>query len=244
MQGSIKIATMCAALAAFSTVALANEGGNAANGKQIYTNGKGSVPACTSCHGQDGLGDDNMGTPRLAGLGFTYVVKQLKDFATDKRQDTTMFIMNTNAKGLSEQDWKDVAAYVSSLKVETDPHKVKGSNLEEIKSAGTVPVGVRHLGQSIVQYGAPERGVPACHSCHAYNGRGAPPVYPRLAGQRYVYLVNQLKKWRDGSRTNDPMGQMRAVAKNLTDDDIHNVATFLTTAPLTTLGNHRVPDDH
>ena len=39
------------------------------------------------------------------------------------------------------------------------------------------------------------------------------------------------------------MGQMRAVAKKLTDDDIHNVATFLTTAPRTTMGNSRTPDE-
>jgi cytochrome c553 len=53
-----------------------------------------------------------------------------------------------------------------------------------------------------------------------------------------------MKKWRDGSRANDPMGQMRAVAKNLTDEDIHNAATYLTSAPRTTMGNARVPDDY
>jgi cytochrome c553 len=35
---------------------------------------------------------------------------------------------------------------------------------------------------------------------------------------------------------------MQAVAKLLTDDDIHNVATFLTNAALTTQGNERIPD--
>jgi cytochrome c553 len=55
-------------------------------------------------------------------------------------------------------------------------------------------------------------------------------------------LTNQLKKWRDGSRANDPMSQMQNVAKKLTDDDIYNVATFLTSAPETTVGNARVPE--
>ena len=63
-----------------------------------------------------------------------------------------------------------------------------------------------------------------------------------IGGQKYVYLVNQLKKWRDGSRANDPMGQMRKVASSLSDEDIYNVATFLTSAPETTMGNSRVPD--
>jgi cytochrome c553 len=178
-----------------------------------------------------------MGTPRLAGQGFNFLVKQLEDFASDKRKDTTMFIMNTNAKGLSPEDRRNVAAFVASLE---GPNK--GSDLAAVKELGSVPVGVRYLGKSIVQYGAPDRKIPACRSCHGYNGRGAFPVYPRLANQKYVYLVNQLKKWRDGSRANDPMEQMQNVAKHLSDEDIYNVATFMTTAEETTLGNSRVPE--
>ena len=209
--------------------------GNLENGKAIFNNGKGDVPACTSCHGPEGLGDDAMGTPRLASQGFAFLAKQLEDFATDKRMDTTMFIMNNNAKGLSPQDRLDVSAYAASLKF-----PVKGSDMKQVKELGNA-VGVRHLGKSLAQYGAPERGIPACHSCHGFNGRGAFPVYPAIGGQKYVYLVSQLKKWRDGSRANDPMAQMRKVAKNLTDEDIVNLATFLTDAPVTTIGNARVP---
>ena len=211
--------------------------GNLEGGKKIFEQGKGDVPACNSCHGNEGLGDDAMGTPRLAGQGFNFLVKQLQDFHDDKRKDETMFIMNTNAKGLNDQDKRDVAAYAASLE---GPDK--GSDLAQVKEMGTVPVGQRHLGKALAQYGSPDRGIPACHSCHGFNGRGSFPVYPRLAGQKYVYLVNQLKKWRDGSRANDPMAQMREVAKNMTDDDIHNVATFLTNAALTTQGNARIPD--
>ena len=72
---------------------------NVKNGEKIFKEGKGSVPACMSCHGEDGLGNDMMGTPRLAGQVSQYELKQLEDFATDKRTDTTMFIMNANAKG-------------------------------------------------------------------------------------------------------------------------------------------------
>lgn len=244
MGRSIKITAMLAGAAIFTaTGSFASESvsysdlGNLDNGKSIFMNGKGDVPACTSCHGNEGLGDDAMGTPRLAGQGFAFLVKQLEDFATDKRMDTTMFIMNTNAKGLSSQDRKDVAAYAASLK-----GPLSGSDMKAVKELGSVPVGIRYLGKGLAQYGSHERGIPACHSCHGYNGRGAYPVYPRLANQKYVYLVNQLKKWRDGSRANDPLAQMRKVAKNLTDEDIYNVATFLTSAEETTMGNSRVPD--
>lgn len=212
--------------------------GNSEAGKKIFAEGKGEAPPCLSCHGEQGLGDDNMGTPRLAGQGFTYIRKQLYEFAADRRTDTTMGVMNGVAKALSDQDKADIAAYESSIHHDT---LASASNLDEIKTAGTVPVGERHLGKGIVLYGIPAQGVPACSSCHQFNGRGALPVYPTIGGQRYVYLVNQLKKWKDGSRANDPLAQMRAVASKLKDEDIYNVAAYLTSAPPISMGNSRQP---
>lgn len=247
MLNTSKVLVLAALVAGMSTSAHASAEfvpktmGNVENGKTIFTNGKEStgVPACLTCHGEKALGEDSMGTPRLAGQGYTFLVKQMNDFATDKRTDTTMGgIMNTNAKGLTETEHQDVAAYLSGLN--QGEIKVEGSDLAAVKAMGQ-PVGQTHLGKSLAQYGAPDRGIPACHSCHGYNARGAFPIYPALSGQKYVYLVNQLKKWRDGSRTNDMMGQMRAVAKKMSDDDIYNVAAFLTSAKRTTLGNSRMP---
>ncbi len=218
-----------------ASVAWPKGDGDLANGKKIFTEGKGSVPACNSCHGPEGLGDDNMGTPRISGQFYNFLLKQLEDFATDKRTDTTMFVMNTNAKGLSEQDRKDVATYLASLRKHGD---TKVSNLEELKAAGQV-VGLPHKGKSLVEWGGNEKGITACKSCHGYNGMGAPPVFPMIGQQRYVYLVNQLKKWRDGSRANDPKGAMRAVAQKMSDDDINNAAAYLAITSFYSSGNTR-----
>ncbi len=238
MQGLISKMTVLAAMVVATPVFATAGAGDIEKGKAIYMNGKGDVPACNSCHGQEGMGDDAMGTPRLAGQSFTYIAKQLADFAQDKRMDTVMYVMNTNAKGLSEQDQKDVSAYVESL----DYDSINPSDMNQVKELGN-PVGVRYLGKGIVMYGALERGIPACHSCHSFNGRGAPPMYPMIGGQKYVYLVNQLKQFRDGTRANDAAGQMRVVAKQMTDEDIYNAATFLTSAPRTTIGNSGWPEN-
>jgi len=218
--------------------------GNIENGKQIFFNGKGDVPACSSCHAQDGMGDDAMGTPRLAGQYAVFIRKQLEDFATDKRMDMTMFVMNTNAKGLTAADREDIATYVESLKTHKND-EFKGSNLKELAAAGT-EVGLSHKGKSLVEFGQGGRAkpVPACKSCHGYNGLGAPPIYPRIGGQRYVYIVNQLTHWRDGSRANDPRGQMQAVARNMSDEDIRNAAAYLTNASVYSDGNFFNPYDH
>jgi cytochrome c553 len=240
---------LAAPTSAFATKAFWPAGdGNVANGEKIFKEGKGQVPACNSCHGVDGTGSDDLGAPRLAGQFFSFIYKQLEDFAADKRQDTTMFVMNANAKGLTAEDRRDVATYVASLKPE-----FAGSDLEALKQAG-VSVGEIYRGRALVEFGSPKRndgfpttlgskgpGAPACRSCHDEGGRGAPPVYPMIGKQRYVYLVNQLKKWRDGSRANDPMGQMQAVARVLSDEDIENVAAYLTNAHDTTPGNIRTP---
>lgn len=212
---------------------------NLASGQKIFSEGKGDVPACNSCHGIDGMGDDAMGTPRLAGQVYQFLVKQLEDFATDKRQDTTMFVMNANAKGLSVQDRMDVSAYANSLAVNTE----KLSNLSELSANGT-EVGQTHIGKAIVNYGILDKDVPACASCHGYNGRGVDPIYPEINRQKYTYIVNQLKKWRDGSRANDPLEQMQKVARKLSDDDIMNAAAYLSGASPLTMGNTGEPIEH
>ena len=211
-----------------------------ANGKKIFEQGKGEVPACNSCHGPEGMGDDNMGTPRLAGQGMVYLVKELEDFAHDRRTDMTMSVMNFNAKGLTPSDRVDVAAYLST-KLSIVPDKL--SSLKDL-AAASQPVGKPYLGKEIVLYGIPSKDVPACQSCHQFNGRGAPPIYPQIGEQKYVYLMNQLKHWRDSSRANDPLAQMRHVADKLSDEDIQNVASYLITAPFTTMGDTFIPNYH
>jgi cytochrome c553 len=66
-----------------------------------------------------------------------------------------------------------------------------------------------------------------CQGCHGPAGISANPVWPSLAGQKDGYLVKQLKAFRDGART-DPM--MSPMAKPLSDEDIDNLAAYLSTA--------------
>jgi len=219
---------------AFSGAAFAGEGvvtANVTNGKNIYENGKGDdVPACATCHGDKAMGMDAMGAPRLANIGYVYIVKQLTNFAEDKRTDLTMDQMNGIAKGLTEQDRRDLAAYEDSF-----PKSLEPSDLSALKDDGT-EVGETYKGQILVRYGI-EGKVSACKSCHGFDGRGSDPVYPKIGQQKYVYLVNQLTHWRDGSRANDPMGQMQKIAQQLSDADIRDAAAFLSQAADSTPGN-------
>ncbi len=224
-----------------STAAWAEEpgvmNGDPVNGKKIFTEGKGAAPACMTCHGATGWGTEAMGAPRLNGIGFPYIVKQLTDLAEGRRTPSGPgAVMPLFAQQLSPQDRRDVATYVNSEEFISQPAEL--SDMSAIKAAGDPPVGVRYKGEVLVKYGS---AAAACQSCHGFNGRGAAPVFPVIGQQKYTYLVNQLHNWRDGSRANDPYGMMRAIAQKLSDQDILDAATYLATAPRTTEGDGYVP---
>lgn len=229
-----------------ATAEAAGSGANAANGQTIFTQGKGdAVTACVTCHGDKAQGNDAMGAPRLANIGYGYVVKQLTDFSQDKRTPAGVgAVMPGFAKALSDQERRDVAAYVNSLN--TTPEL---SDLKAIKDGGQA-VGEVYKGAEIAQHGTDN--VSACSSCHEYNGRGADPVFPKIGQQKYVYLVNQLHNWRASdadvaagvvARKNDPAGMMRAIAKKLSDEDINNVAAYLSAASPTRGVGDSAPDN-
>lgn len=210
-----------------ATAAEPTGGINITNGQTIFNDGKGEAAACQGCHGEKGLGNDAMGAPRLANIGQRYVIKQLTEFAADKRIPSGAgAAMNDFSKALNEQDRRDVAAYLDSL-----DYEMESSDLKSLAADGN-KVGQPDAGKLIVTQGIKGK-VPACQDCHGFNGRA--PHIPAINQQKFVYLVNQLNSWRDDSRANDPtvdkVGIMRGIAKKLSDDDIVNIAAFLSTAP-------------
>lgn len=62
-----------------------------------------------------------------------------------------------------------------------------------------------------------------CAGCHGTNGISNNPMWPNLAGQKQAYLASSLQMYRDGRRKN---AMMSAMAKNLTDADIENLAAY------------------
>jgi cytochrome c553 len=62
-----------------------------------------------------------------------------------------------------------------------------------------------------------------CAACHGPEGISSTDIWPNLKGQKYGYLVKQIKAFRDGSRK-DP--SMQPMVANLSDDDIKNIAAY------------------
>jgi cytochrome c553 len=63
----------------------------------------------------------------------------------------------------------------------------------------------------------------ACQTCHGLDGLSKVPDAPHLAGQPEQYLVKSLGEYRRGTRNNELMA---LVAKNLTDQDIADLAAY------------------
>jgi cytochrome c553 len=62
-----------------------------------------------------------------------------------------------------------------------------------------------------------------CITCHGRNGIGTSPVFPNLAGQKSLYMIQQLEQFRSGARKSEVMN---VVAKPLTDAEIEALANY------------------
>ncbi|WP_456381120.1 c-type cytochrome [Thiolapillus sp.] len=86
-------------------------------GEYLYRKGNkySGIPACKSCHGELGLGSNDL--PRLAGQHKRYVADQLHAFG-DRIRTNDNTIMHTIANKLTELEIEALALYVSGIKVE------------------------------------------------------------------------------------------------------------------------------
>lgn len=169
-----------------------------------------AVP-CFACHGPTG-NTTVPEWPKLAAQHADYLSKQLMDFKAGQDGPRWNAVMYPNVTNLSEQDMLDISAYFASLEGQygaADPQLVE-------------------RGQTLYRGGDPEKGIPPCMACHGPAGEGVASAYfPRLSGQNAVYLVAQLQAFHSGQRYNDLNSMMRNVAKQMSDEDMQAVASYL-----------------
>ena len=199
--------TITLALVMAFVSASAQEAKSAKAVKPDLAKGEASYTAvCAACHGADG----NSGTPvnpKLSQQHPQYLVKQLQEFKSGKRNNAVMKGFST---ALSDDDMKNISYWLAA--------KPAKAGFAKDKSLVT-------LGEKIYRGGIAERQVAACAGCHSPNGAGIPAQYPRLAGQHADYAITQLTAFRDGGRQNSlPMTQ---VAAKLNDREIRAVADYI-----------------
>ena len=86
-------------------------------------------------------------------------------------------------------------------------------------------------GEAIATRGDWSRGLPACAQCHGPAGQGVGASFPRLTGQSAEYISKELRAWKEGKRTNDPLNLMTGVASKLDEQQIAAVAAYYSSLP-------------
>jgi cytochrome c553 len=126
----------------------------------------------------------NAATPVIWGQQEGYLLKQLHDFDSGSRESEVMQWMAT---ALTPAEVASAAAYFA-----------KRSWPARTASAASA---------------TPPAAVAVCQACHQQNLAGGLPA-PRLAGQKYEYLVDAMRRYAEGERTNNPemMNMMKALS--------------------------------
>ena len=161
---------------------------------------------CLACHGVDG----NSGVPanpKLAQQHPEYLIKQLQEFKSGKRNNA---IMKGFATALTDDDMRNISYWAASKKAKAGFAKDK-----ELVA----------LGEKIYRGGIADRQIPACAGCHSPTVLVLPAQYPRLGGQHADYTAAQLTTFRDGARKNNL--QMTQVSAKLNDREIKAVSDYI-----------------
>ncbi|MEX1994527.1 MAG: c-type cytochrome [Steroidobacteraceae bacterium] len=162
---------------------------------------------CAACHAADGLGTTDGSIPAIAAQHVSVLVKQLVDFRHDRRWNERMrnFASQHNLSG--PQELLDVAAYAESLP--------RWPPLE----GGTGEGAALKLGKVVYHR--------YCAECHGPLGLGElHRMRPRLAGQRYQYLLRQLEETADRMRPGMDVTHVKLIGA-LFDAERKAVADYL-----------------
>lgn len=171
---------------------------------------------CAACHGMDGLSHMPK-FPKLAGQNADYIIKQLEDFRHGRRVNDEGQ-METTATVITDAQRLEAARYFSELPPPS--------------ASAEIPNDLTSRGRKLYETPGIVARVPACATCHtsASVPINSGSTVPRLMGQHRIYTAKQLHDFKSGYRANDPDGTMRSIAKELSDEDIEAIASFLEVA--------------
>jgi cytochrome c553 len=159
------------------------------------------LPACLDCHGENGQ-SQSPDVPSLGAQHAFYVMVQLLMFREQMRVADSM---NKATKGLSDDDLRSVADFISTL----PPPQPVGGPLDEARI---------ERARALIEKNH-------CNFCHAPNFAGQQNV-PRIADQREDYLIKALRGYKDNSRRGYDATMAETLAP-ISDDQILDLAYYI-----------------
>lgn len=160
--------------------------------------GRAKFDTCIGCHSIPGYTNvyPTYHVPRLGGQHADYVVLALKAYQAGERQHPSML---ANSNILSEQDMRDIAAFLAEATTEEKPSPVRGDIAAGKTKSET------------------------CVACHGPDGNSPITLYPRLNGQHEDYLRKSLQDYQSGARDNVIM---KGIAGPLSAQDIADLSAY------------------
>jgi cytochrome c553 len=179
---------------------------------------------CAACHSDNGQGGKKGEYPRIAGQQVKYLESQLKSFRSRTRVNIPMFPY-TQERELSDEDIKDIAAYLNGIELDTKMPTYTGNEdaLTRLLMAEKVMIipraeGDLANGEKLYQK--------QCASCHGKTGKGR-GMFPMLVGQYTNYLQRQVDLYLKGDRPHDEEG-IGGALNALKAQDIQDILAYLT----------------
>ena len=163
---------------------------------------------CVGCHGPGGHASSPL-FPHLAGQSAAYLAGELRAFRAHERSEPAARDYMWGIAGTLDDATIDALAEYYARQ---NPGAGGGYPVAEFTGAA-----------DLFQKGDPDRGIPACTTCHGDHGEGR-DRFPRIAGQQDSYLRHQLRAMRVGER---PAPVMKGVVERMNDAEIDAVAAFL-----------------
>ena len=167
-----------------------------------------AVNLCSTCHGPRGI-STSPEFPILAAQRKGYLEAQIDAFRKKTRaeKDAHDFMWGI-AGNLDEAIIGGIATYYSA---------------QPPASGRSDDPGLVAKGKELFDKGLPDRGIPACMSCHGANAEGVAD-FPRLAGQHAKYVVKQLNYIQTLVRS-APV--MHGIVKDLSPPEIQALAAYV-----------------
>ncbi len=164
---------------------------------------------CATCHGSDGNSAASV-FPKLAGLNARFMIRQLRDIKSGRRQVPEMA---GQLDSLTDRDFQDIAAFYASQKMTGG-----AANAEQVA-----------LGESIYRGGRRSRKIAACIACHSPTGAGNALIgFPRIGGQFADYIAKRLRFYRVAECEAGEMHcMMTQTARQLSNAEIDAVASYV-----------------